>query len=43
LLAEGVAPGPAMGKLLDEIERWWIAADFAPDREACLARLRQVR
>jgi poly(A) polymerase len=43
LLAEGVAPGPEMGRLLAEVERWWVAADFTPDRAACLARLKPVR
>lgn len=37
----GIASGPAVGKLLAEIEEWWIAKDFAPGREECLARLRQ--
>ena len=36
----GITAGPAMGRMLAELERWWIEADFAPDREACLARLR---
>jgi poly(A) polymerase len=35
----GIAPGPNMGRMLVELESWWIEADFAPDREACLARL----
>ena len=40
LKAAGIEAGPGMGRMLAELERWWIAADFAPDKEACLARLR---
>lgn len=39
LTGRGLPPGPELGDLLRELEDWWIAADFAPDREACLARL----
>ncbi len=39
LRAAGVQPGPEMGRLLAELERWWVAADFLPDRAACLAQL----
>ena len=41
VLALGVAAGPGVGEILDEGERWWIAADFAPDRPACLEWLRE--
>ena len=41
-LALGVPQGPAIGELLDRVEDWWIAADFQPDREACLAQLRSL-
>jgi poly(A) polymerase len=37
LVALGVAPGPAMGRLLAELEAWWEARDYRPDRAACLA------
>jgi poly(A) polymerase len=36
----GFTAGPDMGRMLAELERWWIEADFTPDREACLAKLR---
>jgi poly(A) polymerase len=35
----GIEAGPGMGRTLAELERWWIAADFAPDKAACLSRL----
>ena len=38
-LDRGAAPGPALGRLMAEIEQWWIAGDFAADRSACLAEL----
>jgi len=39
--ALGMAPGPAIGRLLRDVEEWWIAGDFAADREHCLAELRR--
>ena len=38
-LALGVPHGPEVGRLLGEIETWWIEDDFEADRNACLARL----
>ncbi len=38
-LALGLRPGPAVGALLEAVEAWWIAGDFAAGREACLAEL----
>jgi len=37
----GIAPGPALGELLREMERWWIEGDFHADRKACLAELKR--
>jgi poly(A) polymerase len=42
LKAEGIEAGPGMGRTLARLKRWWIDADFAPDRAACLARLRAL-
>jgi poly(A) polymerase len=42
VMAAGVAEGPRIGAVLREVEQWWIAADFTPDRPALLARLRQI-
>lgn len=38
--ALGVKSGPDIGRLLAAVEAWWIAEDFVPDRDACLAQLR---
>ncbi len=43
LQAAGIKPGPEMGRLLTELEDWWIGRDFVPDRVACLAKLRNDR
>ncbi len=31
----GIAPGPEVGRILAQIEQWWIDRDFEPGREAC--------
>ncbi|MDQ7250097.1 CCA tRNA nucleotidyltransferase [Dongia sedimenti] len=41
LSALGIAAGPEIGRLLKELEEWWIAGDFAADREHALAELRR--
>jgi poly(A) polymerase len=38
----GLKPGPKVGVLLDQVEGWWIAGDFAADRDACLAELERL-
>ena len=38
----GVAQGPRIGGLLDAVETWWRADDFQADREACLAKLKDL-
>ena len=42
VLALGVPPGRGIGDALREVEAWWIAQGFAPDREALLARLADI-
>jgi tRNA nucleotidyltransferase/poly(A) polymerase len=38
----GIARGPAVGRMLKDLEDWWIAADFTPDRDGLIARLQQI-
>jgi poly(A) polymerase len=38
----GVEPGPEIGRLLHAVEDWWLAENFAPDRAACLAKLKEM-
>jgi poly(A) polymerase len=40
--ALGLAPGPRVGRLLAAVRRWWEDGDFAADRAACVARLREI-
>ena len=39
VLALGIPEGPEVGRLLREVEDWWIENDFAPGRGAALHRL----
>jgi poly(A) polymerase len=39
--ALGVPAGPEIGRLLKDLEAWWIAGDFNADREHGLAELRR--
>ena len=42
VLALGIENGPKIGGFLRRIEEWWIDNDFAPDRAACLEKLRKL-
>jgi len=42
VLALGVAPGPQVGALLGEVERWWIEGDFRAGRDEALAHLKTL-
>ncbi|MTJ80988.1 MAG: CCA tRNA nucleotidyltransferase [Telmatospirillum sp.] len=42
LLDLGVPHGPAIGALLDRLERWWEEGDYRAGREETLARLRDM-
>ena len=35
----GVLPGPALGRLMKELENWWVDSDFRPSRAECLDEL----
>lgn len=41
IAAAGIPEGPAIGKLLDEIEAWWEESDFKATRKQCLAELKR--
>ncbi|MEO0983873.1 MAG: CCA tRNA nucleotidyltransferase [Pseudomonadota bacterium] len=38
----GVAPGPLTGRVLREVEDWWVDADFTDDRLSLIERLKAV-
>jgi tRNA nucleotidyltransferase/poly(A) polymerase len=42
VLAVGVKPGPQVGRLLAELEDWWVAAGFKPSKDELIARLRNI-
>jgi poly(A) polymerase len=42
VLAAGAPKGPRVGEILRELEAWWIAGDFAADRAAALAKLKEL-
>ena len=39
VVARGVAPGPAIGRLLAEVRSWWLEGGCVASRAACLDRL----
>lgn len=41
-LAMGVPHGPGIGAVIDALEAWWEAEDYRPDRDACLAKLKEM-
>jgi poly(A) polymerase len=39
ILSHGIQEGEKVGDLLKQVEKWWIAGDLKPGREACLQYL----
>lgn len=42
VMAAGVPEGPEVGRVLSQVEAWWVEHDFAPDEAACRDRLMAV-
>lgn len=42
VIALGIVPGPRIGALLREMEKWWVSNHFHPDRDQLLAQLAAV-
>ena len=42
VLAAGVPPGPLVGKVMREVEAWWIDNDFTDDKLSLIERLKAV-
>lgn len=40
VIAQGVAMGPMVGRLLRDVEQWWVNEDFHPGRLECLQKLK---
>jgi len=41
VMEKGVS-GKQVGALLSQVERWWVAENFQPDKNACLSKLAQL-
>ena len=42
VMAAGARPGPAIGVILSEVERWWVGNDFIEDELSLIERLKAV-
>jgi len=42
VLAAGARPGPAVGNILRELERWWVENDFTEDEMGLVERLKAL-
>ena len=42
VIAAGVPEGPAVGRVLAELEQGWIDSDFAEDETSLAARLKAI-
>jgi poly(A) polymerase len=43
IITHGVLEGPEVGKILNDLENWWIKNDFRPTRSMSLNQLKQKR
>ncbi len=42
VVAAGLTPGPEIGRILNEVQSWWLVRDGVPDRTACLEQLAKL-
>ena len=42
VLAAGVPNGPEVGRILEEVEEWWIDSDFTDDKFSIIERLKAI-
>jgi poly(A) polymerase len=42
VMEAGAKEGPTVGRILSALESWWVEEDFAPDRAALLAKLKDL-
>jgi poly(A) polymerase len=42
VLDAGLAGGPEIGEVMEQIHAWWVAGDFTADRTVCLDKLREI-
>jgi poly(A) polymerase len=43
LVAASIKPGPEVGRILSELEHWWVAEGFKPSKDELIARLGQFK
>jgi len=43
LIQYGISPGPDLGRLLQEVQRWWLSQACEPSKEACLSILKKLK
>jgi poly(A) polymerase len=43
LVAAGLSPGPEIGRILSDLEDWWVAAGFKPGKDDLIARIGQFK
>ncbi len=42
VMQAGIPEGPDVGRILAQVEDWWVGTDFAADEGACRDQLRQA-
>jgi poly(A) polymerase len=42
VMAAGLAEGPEVGRILAQVEDWWVGGDFSADENACRDRLKTL-
>ena len=38
----GVIPGPLVGKILQQVEKWWIENEFKPNKKECINKIKNL-
>ncbi len=42
IVSLGIKAGPVVGKILQSVEKWWVAQDFQPAAKECFAEARRI-
>ena len=41
VLNSSIEPGPLVGKILQQVEKWWIENDFKPNKKECITKIKK--
>ena len=41
VLNSSIKPGPLVGKILQQVEKWWIENDFKPNKKECITKIKK--